>query len=87
MMENGEREMTLPPKPLATFGSPISDLELWRCARHQLTIHGDIDAIIDANRRMYEMCDAGDRDGVNTWMAITLRILHLASGRATGTVQ
>ena len=71
--------MKSPAKPLATFGSPIGDLELWRCAQHQLTIHGDIDAIIDANSRMYDLGAVGDRDGANTWMAITLRILHLAS--------
>ena len=71
--------MKSPAKPLATFGSPIGDLELWRCAQHQLTTHGDIDAIIDANSRMYDLGAVGDRDGANTWMAITLRILHLAS--------
>lgn len=79
--------LPLPTTPLATFGSPIDDLELWRCAQHQLVIHGDIDALIDANSRMYDLGSVGDRDGANTWMAITLRILHLASQRRTGTTQ
>ena len=81
------REMTLPPKPLSTFGSPIDDLELWRCAQLQLTLHGGLDAVIEANRRTYDIGAVGDRDGANTWMAIMLRILHLAPHRDSATVQ
>ena len=79
--------MTPPPKPLSTFDSPISDLELWRCAQHQLTLYGGLDAVIEANRRTYDLGAVGDRDGANTWMAITLRILHLASHRDSATMQ
>ena len=66
---------------ITTFGSLLADLELWRCARQQIDQHGYMEAVIEATRRMYAMGEAGDKDGANTWMAITLRVLHLASGR------
>ena len=71
---------------LSTFGSPLSDIELWRCAKQQLDLHGEIAAIIEANERMYDLDAAGDRDGANTWMAIVLRILHLSTGRSEGSL-
>ena len=68
---------------ITSFGSPLADLELWRCAQQQIDQHGHMEAVIEATRRMYAMGEAGDRDGANTWMAITLRGLHLApSGSA-----
>ncbi len=63
---------------LCTFGSPLADIELWRCAQQQLDQHGTLSAIVAANDRIENLTVAGDTDGVNTWMAIALRILQLA---------
>lgn len=64
-------------KPLATFGSPISDLELWRCAKLQVDQHGE-GAIVEAYDRRSVLAEAGDANGVNTWLAIELRVSWLA---------
>jgi hypothetical protein len=74
-------------KPIATFGSPISDMELWRCAQQQLALHGIFDAVAEANRRMFDLGEIGDRTGANTWMAITLRVLYLAQVHSNGPIQ
>lgn len=66
---------------IETFGSPLSDLELWYSAEQQIESHGDVDAAAIANRTVHDLFEAGDRTGAKTWMAITLRILHLATIR------
>lgn len=66
-------------KPIPTFGSPISDLELWQCAQQQLDQHGD-DALNAAARRMVEVED--DRAGYATWAGIAVRIALLGKPSA-----
>ncbi len=63
-------------KPLATLGSPISDKELWQCARHQLDQHGD-DAMVVAALKMEALLEVDDRAGYATWAGILLRIAKL----------
>ena len=63
-------------RPIPTFGSPISDLELWRCARQQQDQHGD-DAMVAAARRMAELEAVNDWTGYATWAGIVLRIALL----------
>lgn len=63
---------------LSTFGSPIPELELWRCARQQIDQMGVNRAIDDAKERVQALSAAGDQEGANTWSAITLRVLSLA---------
>lgn len=70
-------------KPLPTLGSPISDKELWQCARQQLDQHGD-DAMVMAALRMDAMLAADDRPGYATWAGIALRIAKLGPN-VTGT--
>ena len=62
--------------PLPTLGSPISDTELWQCARQQLSQHGD-DAMVAAALKMDAMLAAGDHAGYATWAGIALRIAKL----------
>lgn len=62
--------------PLPTLGSPISDKELWQCARQQLTQHGD-NALVVAVMKMDAMVEADDRPGYATWAGIALRIAKL----------
>lgn len=69
-------------KPLPTFGSPISDVELWQCAQQQLDQRGE-DALTFAAHRMAELEAAGDRPGYATWIGIAVRIAML--GRPTTT--
>lgn len=61
---------------LPTLGSPISDKELWQCARQQLDQHGD-DAMVVAALKMDAMFAANDRAGYATWAGIALRIAKL----------
>ena len=63
--------------PLPTLGSPISDKELWQCARQQLDQHGD-DAMVMAALKMDVMLAADDRAGYATWAGIALRIAKLS---------
>ena len=63
-------------RPIVTFGSPLSDLELWRCANQERTDHGD-NALVHALQRMNDLASTGDRDGAATWAAIILRIVSL----------
>ncbi len=63
-------------RPLPTLGSPISDRELWQCARQQLSQHGD-DAMVAAALKMDAMLEAGDHAGYATWAGIVLRIAKL----------
>jgi len=63
-------------RPLPTLGSPVSDKELWQCARQQLDQHGD-DAMVAAAMKMDAMLEAGDRAGYATWAGIALRIAKL----------
>ena len=62
--------------PLATFGSPLSDLELWRCANQERANHGDA-ALVHALQRMADLTASGDRDGAATWAAVILRLVSL----------
>lgn len=66
-------------KPIPTFGSPITDLELWRCAQQQLDQHGD-NALNLAARRMAELTE--DRQGYATWTGISVRIALLGKPMA-----
>ena len=52
-------------RPLPTLGSPISDKQLWQCARQQLSQHGE-HALVAAAERMAELEEAGDREGYAT---------------------
>lgn len=72
-------------RPLPTLGSPISDKELWQCARHQLDQHGD-DAMIVAALKMDMLLEADDRSGYATWAGILLRLAELGPGRREGAV-
>ncbi|MBC7496984.1 MAG: hypothetical protein H7243_07470 [Sphingomonadaceae bacterium] len=63
-------------RPLPTLGSPISDKQLWQCARQQLSQHGD-HTLVAAAERMAELEEAGDREGYATWTGIALRIAKL----------
>ena len=63
-------------KQLSTFGSPVNDRMLWRCANQELTNHGD-NAVVHALQRMNDLASTGDRDGAATWAAIILRIVSL----------
>lgn len=62
--------------PLPTLGSPVSDKELWQCARQQLDQHGD-NAMVMAALKMDAMLAADDRAGYETWAGIALRIAKL----------
>ena len=65
-------------RQLPTLGSPISDKELWQCARQQLSQHGD-DAMVAAAMKMDAMLEAGDHAGYATWAGIALRIAKLGA--------
>ena len=65
------------------MGSPISDKELWQCARQQLTQHGD-DALVAAALKMDVMFEADDHAGYATWAGIAFRIAKLGPQAETG---
>lgn len=69
-LEPSRREAPADPR------SPISDKELWQCARQQLSQHGD-HALVAAAQRMAELEKVGDREGYATWAGIALRIAKL----------
>ena len=63
-------------RPTATFGSPVDDPTLWRCANEELKNRGD-EAMLHALTRMYELGNDGDPEGAATWAAIIIRIAWL----------
>ena len=63
-------------RPTATFGSPVNDRMLWRCAEQERKNRGD-DAMVHALQRMYDLGAEGDQDGAATWAAIVLRLSWL----------
>lgn len=63
-------------RPTATFGSPLDDLHLWRCANQERVSHGN-DAMVHALQRMYDLGTGGDREGAATSAAIVLRLSWL----------
>lgn len=63
----------------------ISDWELWSCANHVLSTHGE-----NAQQHVSGQIDAleanGDDEGIRTWQEIARRIAFLAAGElAPGT--
>ena len=72
-------------RPLPTLGSPISDKELWQCARQQLDQHGD-DAMVVAALKMDALLEVDDQAGYATWAGILLRIAKLGPGGREGAV-
>lgn len=62
----------------------ISEWELWACANHFVTRHGE-DAGIVAAMRADELLTAGDLDGAKTMRAIVRRIDQLLA-RGDGAV-
>ena len=63
-------------RPTATFGSPVDDRMLWRCATQERKNHGDA-AMVHALQRMYDLGAEGDHHGAATWAAIVLRLTWL----------
>jgi hypothetical protein len=57
----------------------LPEWELWACAQHYITAHGD-DAGVFAAMRCDELLDAGDYDGARTYQAIIARINRLLDG-------
>jgi hypothetical protein len=51
----------------------ISEWELWACAQHYVSEHGE-DAGVIAALRCDELAAAGDEDGARTYRAIIKRI-------------
>ncbi|MFN7399182.1 MAG: hypothetical protein ACK5SX_09020 [Sandaracinobacter sp.] len=60
-----------PPEP-----HTLTDWELWACARHQITQHGEEAATVAAFNAD-RMLDAGDLRGQRVWVDILARIRHL----------
>jgi hypothetical protein len=58
----------------------ISDRELWACANHYVSQHGD-DAPIVAGNRADELLAQGDLDGFRTFLSNVRRIEVLLEGR------
>ncbi len=54
----------------------LSDWELWACAQHYVTEHGE-DAGVMAAFRCDELRDAGDHEGARNYQAIIERINRL----------
>nr|WP_166175731.1 hypothetical protein [Altererythrobacter segetis] len=54
----------------------ISNWELWACANHYITEHGE-DAAVIAAMRCDELLDSGDHEGARNYQAIILRINQL----------
>jgi hypothetical protein len=59
----------------------ISDWELWACAQHYVSRHGE-DAGVMAGMRCDELLRAGDFAGVHTYHAIIERINELLEARS-----
>ena len=72
-------------RPLPTLGSPLSDKELWQCARQQLDQHGD-DAMVFAALKMDALLEVDDQAGYATWAGILLRTAKLGPGGREGSV-
>jgi hypothetical protein len=60
----------------------ISDWELWACAHHYVTEHGE-DAGVIAAMRCDELLDACDYEGARTYQAILVRIDQLLNPPST----
>jgi hypothetical protein len=54
----------------------LSDWELWACAQHYVTEHGE-DAAVMVAMRCDELLDACDYDGARNFQAIIVRINRL----------
>ena len=54
----------------------LSEWELWACANHYVTRHGD-DAAVIAAMRCDELLDARDYDGARNYQSIIERINRL----------
>lgn len=61
----------------------ISDWELWACAQRVVEQHGTKAADHIASR-VTELAEAGDEEGVRTWLAIADRIDQLVDYKGTG---
>jgi hypothetical protein len=59
----------------------ISEWELWACAQHYVTEHGE-NAAVHAAFRCDELLAAGDRQGVRHYQAIIERIHRLLASPA-----
>jgi hypothetical protein len=58
----------------------LSEWELWACAQHYVTEHGE-DAGVMAAFRCDELLEAGDHAGARNYQAIIERITELLDGR------
>lgn len=56
--------------------SPLSDWELWACAKQQIDQHGEVAATMAA-LRADRLLDEGDMVGHRTWLEILARIKQL----------
>jgi hypothetical protein len=63
----------------------LTDWELWACANHVLSTHGD-DAQLYIAKQISTLDARGDEAGVSTWQEIGRRLEFLAAGEeAPGT--
>jgi hypothetical protein len=83
-MRRGLGTSSLAPDALAEPAPPrlLTDWELWACANHYVTTHGE-DAPIIAALRADELLADGDLDGVDNFHAIIRRI-HAMLGKGQG---
>ena len=61
----------------------LSDWELWACAQHVLSKHGDA-ARDHAFDRIVDLTRNADEEGIATWQAIAARIEKLQEMPAAG---
>ena len=59
----------------------LTDWELWACANHVLSTHGD-GAQLCIDKQISILAARDDEAGVSTWQEIGRRIAFLASGEA-----
>lgn len=84
MKRRGHEEVEAAAAALAAAAPPrlLSDWELWACANHYVSAHGE-DAPIFAALRVDALLAADDLDGANNFLAI-LRRIHILLGEAAG---
>lgn len=63
----------------------LSNRELWACANHYVSKHGDQAGVVAA-KRCDELLDASDYDGARNYQAILERIAILREATPTGPV-
>ena len=63
-------------RPLPTFGSKLTDAQLWRRAQEQIDLHGT-SAVIMTHKMRVALAKVGAVDSINIWSAIELRIMWL----------